>query len=73
MLISLLSSPASFQRRFGDPVPVTPQTPEGYSLSAAWQTGLGQGGSMSHCLDLFSCFRITNPLLQVLGQSLELS
>ncbi|KAK5087458.1 hypothetical protein LTR70_009195 [Exophiala xenobiotica] len=36
----------SFQRRFGDRVPVTEQTPEGYSLSAAWQTGLGQGAGV---------------------------
>jgi len=36
---------ASFQRRFGDKVPVTEQTPQGYSLGAAWQTGLGQGSS----------------------------
>lgn len=34
----------SFQRKFGDPVPVTKQTPFGKSLSAAWQSGLGQGG-----------------------------
>lgn len=33
---------ASFQRRYGNPVPVTPQTPTGYSIPASWQSGLGQ-------------------------------
>lgn len=36
----------SFQLKYGDPVPVTEQTPYGRSLSAAWQTGLNQGSSM---------------------------
>ncbi|KEF58742.1 uncharacterized protein A1O9_06668 [Exophiala aquamarina CBS 119918] len=33
----------SFQIKYGDYVGVTKQTPTGYSLTAAWQTGLGQG------------------------------
>lgn len=37
---------ASFQRKFGDRVEVTDQTPSGYSLTAAWQTGLGQAAGM---------------------------
>ncbi|KAJ5890383.1 uncharacterized protein N7473_006611 [Penicillium subrubescens] len=32
----------SFQRRYGDPVPITPQTPTGYSIPASWQSGLVQ-------------------------------
>jgi MFS transporter, SP family, general alpha glucoside:H+ symporter len=36
----------SFQRKFGDPVPVTEQTRSGYSLTAAWQTGLGQAAGV---------------------------
>lgn len=32
--------------KYGDPVPVTKQTPTGHSLSAAWQSGLGQGGGV---------------------------
>lgn len=39
--------PASFQIKYGNPVPVTEQTPSGYSLTAAWQTGLGQGAGES--------------------------
>ena len=33
----------SFQRKYGEYVGVTKQTPTGYSLTAAWQAGLGQG------------------------------
>lgn len=33
----------SFQRRYGDYVGVKSQTPTGYSLTAGWQSGLGQG------------------------------
>ncbi|KAK5074412.1 hypothetical protein LTR64_006444 [Lithohypha guttulata] len=36
----------SFQIKYGNPVPVTEQTPSGYSLTAAWQTGLGQGAGI---------------------------
>ena len=36
----------AFQRRFGDVVPVTDQTPEGFSIPASWQTGLGQGAGV---------------------------
>jgi SP family general alpha glucoside:H+ symporter-like MFS transporter len=37
---------ASFQRKYGHFVGVSKQTPTGYSLTAAWQTGLGQGSGM---------------------------
>ena len=37
----------SFQRKFGDYVGVTEQTPSGYSLTAGWQSGLGQGAGKS--------------------------
>lgn len=33
----------TFQRKYGDYVGVKPQTPSGYSLTAGWQSGLGQG------------------------------
>ncbi|KAJ5464404.1 uncharacterized protein N7458_000090 [Penicillium daleae] len=36
----------SFQRRYGNPVPVTPQTPTGYSIPASWQSGLGQASGV---------------------------
>lgn len=34
--------PASFQRKYGEFVGVSRQVPTGYSLTAAWMTGLGQ-------------------------------
>lgn len=34
----------SFQKKYGNYVGVTSQTPSGYSLTAGWQSGLGQGG-----------------------------
>ena len=34
----------SFQCKYGDFVGVSKQTPTGYSLTAGWQPGLGQGG-----------------------------
>lgn len=40
----------SFQRKYGDFVGVTKQTPTGYSIPAKWQTGLGQGGGCGSIL-----------------------
>jgi MFS transporter, SP family, general alpha glucoside:H+ symporter len=37
----------SFQRKYGHFVHVTKQTPSGYSLTAAWQSGLQQGAGTS--------------------------
>lgn len=34
----------SFQKKYGNFVGVSKQTPSGYSLTAGWQSGLGQGG-----------------------------
>lgn len=34
----------SFQRKYGDYVGVSKQTPTGYSIPAGWQSGMGQGG-----------------------------
>ena len=36
----------SFQRKFGDFVGVSKQVPTGYSVTAAWQTGIGQGSGI---------------------------
>ena len=38
----------SFQTKYGKFVGVSPQTPSGYSLTAGWQTGLGQGSGESY-------------------------
>ncbi|EXJ57713.1 uncharacterized protein A1O5_12503 [Cladophialophora psammophila CBS 110553] len=40
----------SFQKKYGDWVGVTKQTPTGYSLTAGWQSGLGQGSGCGSIL-----------------------
>jgi SP family general alpha glucoside:H+ symporter-like MFS transporter len=44
-LLSNFFAYPSFQKKFGNKVPKTPQTPTGYSLTAGWQSGLSQGGT----------------------------
>jgi SP family general alpha glucoside:H+ symporter-like MFS transporter len=41
---------ASFQRKYGDYVGVTDQTPTGYSLPAKWMIGIGQAGGCGSIL-----------------------
>ncbi|KPM36046.1 Maltose permease MAL61 [Neonectria ditissima] len=42
----------SFLIKYGNFVGVTPETPTGYQLTPAWQTGLSQGGSVG---SIFGC------------------
>lgn len=44
-LLSNFFAYPSFLIRYGNWVGVTPQTPTGYQLTAAWQAGLSQGGA----------------------------
>ena len=49
-LLSNFFAYPSFQKKFGYKVPVTQQTPTGYSLTAGWQSGLSQGGGVGSIL-----------------------
>ena len=72
-LLSNFFAYPSFQKKFGDHVGISEQTPTGYSLSAGWQSGLSQGGGAGSILGtiingwLVTAFGPRRVLLYTLG------